>query len=89
MSEMLLPVEIIDDGSGTEMSVYQAACRCSNADPENVGPTTSDAFQVFWDPRFTPNHLHIQCFDCRQMYCPYGQCVPPPTAEVYPPYAPG
>lgn len=87
MSELILPVEIVDDGSGIELSAYQAMCRCSNVDLHAYDEgIPSEAFTVFWDPRFNPQHLHIQCFDCRQMYCPYGLCVPPPTvAEIYPP----
>lgn len=82
MSELKFPVEIIDDGSGIEMGAHQAHCACSNVDPEYDEGLNSDAFYVFWDPRFNPAHLHIQCYDCEQMYCPYGQCIPPPTAEV-------
>lgn len=84
MSELRTDLELIDDGSGVELNAFQCKCRCSNVDPEEE-PSDSDAFYVFWDPRFNPPHLHIQCYDCEQMYCPYNACVPPPTAEVFGP----
>jgi hypothetical protein len=83
MSILTFPVEVIDDGTGIELEAHQAMCKCSNVDPTIDEGIRSDAFYVFWEPRFTPPHLHIQCFDCEQTYCPYGQCVPPPTAEIY------
>jgi hypothetical protein len=83
MSTLTFPVELIDDGTGTEFETPQATCACSNVDPETDEGIGSDAFYVFWDHRHNPPHLHIQCFDCEQSYCPYNQCVPPPTAEVY------
>ncbi len=82
MSQLSFPFELIDVGGGIETEAPSAKCQCSNVDPENDGPVSSDAFYVFWDIRFNPPHLHIQCFDCEQSYCPYGLCVPPPTAEV-------
>lgn len=82
MSELSFPVEEMDDGTGQIRTDYQAKCACSNVDPEYDGPVLSEAFYVFWDSRFNPPHLHIQCFDCEQTYCPYQLCVPPPTAEV-------
>lgn len=84
MSELVNDLDVIDDGSGIELQAYQCKCYCSNQDPED-GASPSDAFYVFWDPRHTPAHLHIQCYDCEQMYCPFGQCIPPPTAEVFSP----
>lgn len=87
MSELKYIFERIDDGAG-ELDAHSAKCMCSNLDPEPDGtPVLSDAFYVFWDPRFSPPHLHIQCFDCEQTYCPYQLCVPPPTAEVIDPNA--
>lgn len=85
MSEIHYPVEIIDDGSGLEMAASIAGCACSNIDPEHDEGILQDTFYVFWDPRFSPPHLHIQCYDCSQTYCPYQICVPPPTAEVFNP----
>lgn len=85
MSDLSFPVELIDDGTGLEFDSPIATCLCSNVDPEVDEGTGSDAFHVFFDTRFNPAHLHIQCYDCNQTYCPYQQCVPPPTAEVFNP----
>lgn len=82
MSELNTKLELINDGSGLELQAYQCHCQCSNVDQSVEGPVESDAFYVFWDIRHNPAHLHIQCYDCEQMYCPYGLCIPPPTAEV-------
>ena len=82
MSELVSKVEIIDDGSGIEMPAYQFKCQCSNIAPDEEGVVESDVFYMFWDHRHDPQHLHIQCYDCEQMYCPLGLCIPPPTAEV-------
>lgn len=79
MSDLHFPCELIDDGTGIEQHAYQAHCRCSNMDPEE--DHNSDAFFVFWDPQTNPSHLHIQCIDCWQTFCPYQQCVPPPTVS--------
>lgn len=81
MSELKFPVELIDDGSGHERQAHMAGCSCSNTNPEVDEGILSDAFYVFWEP--TNNHLHIQCYDCEQTYCPYQTCVPPPTADIY------
>jgi hypothetical protein len=83
MSELVWPVEVIDDGSGIELQACLAGCRCSNIDPEHDEGIPQDTFHVFWEPRFNPPHLHIQCFDCEQTYCPFQLCVPPPTADIY------
>lgn len=83
MSQLTLPVKVIDDGTGLAFNAYTAICQCSNIDPEYDEGIGSDAFYAFWDSRFVPPHLHIQCFDCQQSYCPYGLCIPPPTAEIY------
>ena len=83
MSTLNFPVEFINDGTGVEFDAHIAQCACSNVDPDTDEGFGSDAFYVFWDQHFDPAHLHIQCFDCEQTYCPYNQCVPPPTAEMY------
>jgi hypothetical protein len=83
MSMLMLPVQLIDDGTGIEFQAPLATCACSNIDPEVDEGLGSEAFYVFWDHRFNPAHLHVQCYDCWQTYCPYQQCVPPPTAEVF------
>lgn len=83
MSELNFPVVLIDDGTGLEFDSPLASCMCSNVDPETDEEMGSDTFHVFFDTRFNPPHLHIQCYDCEQTYCPYQQCAPPPTAEVY------
>lgn len=83
MSELTYPVEVIDDGTGLRFYAHSAVCQCSNIDPDYDEGMGSEAFLVFWDPRHNPPHLHLQCFDCKQSYCPYGLCVPPPTAEIY------
>lgn len=85
MSELHFPVEEIDDGTGVDRPAHLAGCACSNIDPEYDEGMLSNAFYVFWDGKFNPPHLHIQCYDCEQTYCPYQQCVPPPTAEVFDP----
>lgn len=83
MSTLDFPVELIDDGTGVEFDTPLAICACSNVDPEVDEGIGSDTFHVFFDQRFDPAHLHIQCYDCGQTYCPYNQCVPPSTAEIY------
>lgn len=83
MSNITFPPELIDDGSGIEFNAPLATCLCSNVDPETDEGLGSDVFHAFWDQRFSPPHFHIQCYDCEQTYCPYNQCVPPPTAEIY------
>lgn len=83
MSEVRYPLEIVDDGSGAEIEAHMAGCACSNVDPECDDGILQDTFYVFWDSRFSPPHLHIQCYDCLQTYCPYQICVPPPTAEIF------
>lgn len=80
MSTLNNVLEEIDDGNGIPKQAYSMKCACSNVDPEHEEPVMSDAFYVFWEP--SNNHLHIQCFDCEQTYCPHQQCVPPPTAQV-------
>lgn len=81
MSDLHWPVQLTDDGTGQDKLAHNALCACSNVDPEVDSGIGSDAFYVFWEP--SNNHLHIQCFDCEQTYCPYHLCVPPPTAEIY------
>lgn len=83
MSNLQFPVNLIDDGTGIEKSAYQAICACSNVEPDIDEEIGSDAFYVFWEP--SNNHLHIQCFDCEQTYCPFQLCAPPATAESYQP----
>lgn len=82
MSQLSFPLEIIDDGTGLDKQAHQAKCYCSNLDPDADGPHASDVFYCFWG---ACGHLHIQCYDCNQSYCPYQQCVPPPTAEIFQP----
>jgi hypothetical protein len=83
VSEVQYPVGFIDDGSGVEIEANIAGCACSNVDPENADEILQDTFYVFWDSRFNPPHLHIQCYDCAQAYCPYQLCIPPLTAEIF------
>lgn len=83
MSQLHTKPEVLDDGVGTPFNGYELTCQCSNVDESVDGPSFSEAFYTFWDPRHSPPHLHIQCIDCFQTYCPFQQCVPPPTAEVY------
>lgn len=83
MSSLSFPLELIDDGTGVEFQSPLVTCECSNVDPETDEGMGSDTFHIFFDQRFNPPHLHIQCYDCSQTYCLYNQCVPPPTAEIY------
>jgi hypothetical protein len=79
VSTVNYPYELIDDGTGNNFHAQLATCECSNIDPEIDEGYANDTFYVFWDSRFNPPHLHIQCYDCEQTYCPYQLCIPPPT----------
>jgi hypothetical protein len=59
-------VELIDDGSGIEQMAQLFQCTCT---PD------SDVFHVFMPAN---GHLHFQCVQCEQTYCPYvHECVIP------------
>ena len=82
MSQLKYTICLIDDGASEfESPMYE--CMCSNVQPDPDGtPFVSEDFKAFLDYRFQPQHFHIQCSQCFQTYCPFQQCVPPPTAEV-------
>ena len=78
MSELQFPVELIDDGTHQEKYAYTFVCACSNVEDNE----TCEVFYAFIEP--ASGHLHLQCYDCEQTYCPHKICVPPPTVESIP-----
>lgn len=61
---------IIDDGSGQEYQALTAECNCGE---------DSDVFFVFQIAGL--DHLHFQCAQCDQSYCPNGVCLLPQVPQ--------